>query len=386
MDMVMDTVLKSGTISRARLADVTGLSKQTISDVVRELEDDGWLRERGRTAGNVGRTAITYEINNGVAFIVSVDLGGTKVHIAVADVLGNIVAEEMQPTDERGGTFIIEQIVGTAQRLARAHAIDPADLRLLVLGTPGVLHVETGSLAAAPNIPGFASIDVQRLLSERLGGAVIIENDVNLAAMGEQWRGHGAELTDFAFIALGTGIGMGIVANGQLLKGSSGAAGEISYMPIGGDPYDSRGFLLGTLEYNAGSVAMVRRYEGLGGRPCATVRDIFAALERGDEAARVTITETARLLAPALAAIASVLDPQLIILGGSIGIREELVEEIRGAFLRCTPLPPRIEASVLGSRATLEGGLGLAVKRIFDNRSFYLPRTKVRGQQSVYAS
>ena len=97
-------------------------------------------------------------------------------------------------------------------------------------------------------------------------------------------------------MALGTGIGMGIIAGGQLLRGARGAAGEISYLPIGGDPYDPRGFLLGTLESAVGSVAIVKRYAGFGGTSGATVRDIFTALERGEPAAIATVEETARLI------------------------------------------------------------------------------------------
>src|SRR6185437_15726763 len=115
-------------------------------------------------------------------------------------------------------------------------------------------------------------------LAARLGAPVVIENDVNLAARGEQWRGHGVGIGNFVFIGLGTGIGMGIIADGHLLRGARGGAGEISYLPIGADPFDPRGFALGTLESTIGSVAIADRYAGLGGRSDATVRDIFSAL------------------------------------------------------------------------------------------------------------
>jgi len=103
-----------------------------------------------------------------------------------------------------------------------------------------------------------------------------------------------------------------------------------------------------------------------------TVRDVFAGLEQDDPSAIVTVSEIGRILAPAVAAISAILDPRIIILGGSIGMREELVAEIRKALVRCSSHPPHVEASVLGSRATLEGGLGVAVKHIFENRSLYL--------------
>ncbi|BCP52205.1 sugar kinase [Kaistia sp. 32K] len=359
----MQAILRNGPISRADIAKMTGLSKQTASEVVRALEESGWVKECGRTVGKVGRSALTYEIHGGARFVAGVDLGGTKINAALADLLGEIIAEEQQPTDLRGGPELIRQIAGMVRGLAERAGIPANAVRLIVLGTPGVVDAETGKVAIAPNVPGFDAINVRDLLARATGAEVVVENDVNLAAKGEQWRGSGAGISDFTFLALGTGIGMGIVAGGRLLRGARGGAGEIAYLPVGGDPYDSRGFSLGTLEYAVGSAAMTRRYAGYGGAADATARDVFAAFEQREPAAVATIEETARLLAPAIAAIGAILDPEVVILGGSIGIREELIAEVRRALARCTPYPPRIEASGLGSRAAMIGCVGAAIEK-----------------------
>ena len=112
---------------------------------------------------------------------------------------------------------------------------------------------------------------------------------MNLAARGEQWRGGGIEVSDFVFLAFGTGVGMGIVANGHLVRGARGAAGEISYLPVGGDPYDPRGFELGTFESAVGSAAIAARYAHAGGAPGRSVREIFEALGRNEDAAIATV-------------------------------------------------------------------------------------------------
>jgi predicted NBD/HSP70 family sugar kinase len=361
---VTRTIRANGPTSRADIAKLTGLSKQTISEVVHELAEAGWLRPCGRTAGRLGRSAVTYEINGRAALAVAIDLGGSKIGAAISDLLGEILAESLEATDPRGGLHLVAQLAAIVDGLATKAGMSPAALRLVVLGTPGVLQSETGHIRIAPNVPGLDAIDMRGLLAERLGVPVLVENDVNLAARGEQWCGHGAGLRNFAFVALGIGVGMGIVADGNLVRGARGAAGEISFLPLGGDPYDPSGFAVGTLESAVGSAGIARRYAGFGGRQGATVREVFAALDAGETAAIVTIEETARLIAPAIAAIGAVLDPEVVILGGSIGIRRELVAAI-GRFLpRCTPDPPRIEASVLGSRATLVGGVGAAVSRM----------------------
>ena len=366
MYAVIQSILSHGPTSRADLAKRTGLSKQTISDVVLELETAGWLKPHSRTIGKPGRSAVVYEINAGAALAAAVDLGGTKLSVAIGDLLGNALAETTVPTDTRGGTHVVEQVAVRIESLAKQLRVSVKQFRIVVLGTPGVFHPETAHIMAAPNISGIDSVDVRGLLTARLGVPVIIENDVNLAACGEQWRGHGRGARNFVFIALGTGVGMGIIADGHLLRGARGAAGEIGYLPIGGDPYDSRGFSLGTFETAAGSAAIVSRYVGFGGRGGSTVRDIFAALGDGDAAANATIEETARVIALAIAAVSAMLDPEIVILGGGIGVRQELVEAVRRILPRCTPSPPRVEASILGSRAGLVGALGVAVDRMHD--------------------
>ncbi|TYC68946.1 ROK family transcriptional regulator [Stappia sp. BW2] len=363
---VIRTVLAQGPISRADIAKFTGLSKQTISDVVRDLETDGWLRPVGKTDGRPGRTAITYELNASAGLAVSIDLGGTKIAAAIGDLLGNIIAETKVPTDVRGGVHLVDQFQAVISELTTLAGVEMAKVRMVVLGTPGVLDPATGHIHVAPNIAGIEDIDLRQLLTDRLGIPTIIENDVNLAAEGERWKGHGVDVGNFAFVALGTGTGMGIIANGSLLRGGRGAAGEISYLPIGGDPFDPGGFHLGTFETAVGSVAMARRYAGFGGKESASVADLFVAFEKGEQSAIAAVEETARLTALAIAAVGATLDPHLVIMGGSIGARPELVEAIRRYLPRCTPHPVRIEISRFGNRAALIGGLGIAVAHMHE--------------------
>ena len=113
---VMEAIVQSGPISRASIAKQTGLSKQTISEIVRQLELDGWVQETGRTSGHVGRTAVTYELMPDAAYIAAVDLGGTKMRVAIADLACQVFAEEVAPTDQRGGQFVVDQIAASAGR------------------------------------------------------------------------------------------------------------------------------------------------------------------------------------------------------------------------------------------------------------------------------
>lgn len=231
--LVIEQVLRGGPISRAEIARGTGLSKQTISEVMRELERGGWVREEGQVQGAVGRSAVTYAIRPDAAFVLGIDLGGTKLHLALADLHGQIVAEIVEPTQHAGGAAVIEQIGRLADTLVEKVGIARDRVRSAVMGSPGIVDPRSGAIMIAPNVPGLDTFDVRAALRARLGIDVAIENDVNLAAVGEHWCGGSKDARSFAFVALGTGIGLGIFADGRLLRGARGAAGEISYLPLG---------------------------------------------------------------------------------------------------------------------------------------------------------
>ena len=358
--LVVERLLRDRSVSRAEIARSTGLSKQTISEVMRDLERDGWVHEDGQIQGSVGRSAVTYALRPDAAFVLGIDLGGTKLHVALADLHGEIVAESIEPTSCDGGAAVVAQIDRMKDALLQRASVSAQRLRGGVMGSPGMVDPASGSIAIAPNIPGLDSLDVRAALRERLGIDITIENDVNLAAIGEHWRGNSRRARSFAFIAVGTGIGMGIFSDGYLVRGARGAAGEIAYLPLGGDPYDARGLRFGTLETAIGSAGIVERYIALGGAPGSTVRDVFDRLAV-EEAARVTIDEVSRILTTAILAVHSILDSEIIIMGGSIGARPELKVRIDEHLGRCMREPVRIELSALGNRATLIGAIGSAI-------------------------
>lgn len=361
--LVVERLLRDRSVSRAEIARSTGLSKQTISEVMRELERDGWVYEDGQIQGNVGRSAVTYALRPDAAFVLGIDLGGTKLHVALADLQGVTVAENIEATVGDGGGAVVAQIGRMTDALLQRAGVSAQRLRGGVMGSPGIVEPASGGIVIAPNIAGLDSLDVRAALRARLGIDIAIENDVNLAAIGEHWRGNSRKARTFAFIALGTGIGMGIFADGHLIRGARGAAGEVAYLPLGGDPYDARGQRLGTLETAIGSAGILARYHGLGGLPGSTVRDIFDRLET-DEAARITIDEVGRVVTTAILAVHAILDPEIIIMGGSIGARPELKLRIDANLGRCTRAPVRIELSALGNRATLIGAIGSAIDHV----------------------
>lgn len=370
---VAEALLHLGPISRAELAKETGLSKQTMSEVMAALESEGWARPAGRTSGAVGRSALRYEVARDAAFSLGVDLGGTKVIAALADLAGDVVAEETEPTDRRGGRHVLDQIHALALRLAKGAGVDPARIRSVVIGSPGVVDPLTGAIGLVPNIRGLSDCDVPGVLGALFGLPVAIENDVNLAMLGEAWQGAARGVENAGFLALGTGAGLGLIVNGKLARGASGAAGEIAYLPVGRETDTEAAREIGTFELEVGAAGIVRRYREAGGAPeVDTVREVFARLEAGDATAVTVIDETARIIALAVTALGAIVDPEMIVFGGSIGIREELIGRVRAVMPTVFERQIQITASHLGARAGLVGAVSSAVSRLH-NEIFGIP-------------
>ena len=366
--VVAETLLHNAPMSRADLARTTGLSKQTMSLVIAELERGGWVQAVGVATGGIGRNAVNYEVARSAAYSLGVDVGGTKIVAAIADLLGKIVAEIAETTDPRGGRHVLRQIRSLSDRLATENELDASRVKSIVVGTPGVIDPASGALSLIPNIRGLSEISVTRALAELFGREVAIENDVNLAVLGETWQGCALGCKDTAFLALGTGVGLGLIVNGKLVRGSTGAAGEIAYLPIGAQTHSSDALAVGAFELEVGAAGILRRYREIGREQVATVQDVFASLATGDEAASLVLDGTAETIAQAIAALQSILDTELVILGGSIGIQPELVMRVQRRMSAVFARKVAIRASALGARAGLIGAVSLAVRRLHSDQ------------------
>lgn len=296
-----------------------------------------------------------------------VDLGGTKVLAALAAAGGGLIAERQEPTDPRGGRHVLRQIHSLAARLCAQAGAAPEQIHSVVLGSPGVVDPGSGAIRLVPNIPGLASFDVARALAALFGQPVLVENDVKLAMLGEAGHGCARGCAHAAFLSMGTGVGLGLMVNGQLLRGATGAAGEIAYLPLGPQADSADALTFGAFEMQAGAAAIVRRYQARAGARAPlvqTVRDLFELVVAGDAPACAVLDETARAVALAITALYAVVDPSIVVLGGSIGSRAELLDRVRSAMASVFSRPVRVEPSALGHRAGLLGAVGLAQQRL----------------------
>lgn len=286
--------------------------------------------------------------------VVGIDLGGTKVRAALADADGTILAEVTEPTDG-GGRSTLHQMARLVQQLTDQAGVRPHHV---AVGSPGVVDA-AGRFQLSFNIDDLADLSLAAELESLVGVPVTVENDVNVAALGEQWQGLGRGRQHFVVLSVGTGLGMGIVINGELYRGARGFAGEVAYLPLGEDPRSDHSRRVGSLEAAAGTAGIRARITDP--LPAdADVQQVFDAARRGDSAALQIVTIEADLLARAVLAISAVIDPEIVIVTGGIGSDPMLVEHVRTALAGISPHDIHVERSALGDRCGVIGALAAA--------------------------
>lgn len=366
---VLHTIFHHGPLTRARVSAFTGLSKPTVSSIVDDLVQARLVRPTGRTSGRVGRTAALYHVDGRVGHVIGVDVGGTKVTAAVADLYGHIAEERTEPTEAADGDALIAQIRRLCRDTVEVAGIEWSSVRVIAVGVPGTVDPESGEIRLAYNIPDVSGRSLAREIRGDWTADVLVENDVNLAAVGERWKGLAQECENFVAISIGTGIGAGLVVNGELYSGKGGAAGEIPYLPLGSDPFDPAMHRRGPLEEAVAGRGVAREAakrvaDGADSELSGdcTAADVFSAAERGDRVALEVIDGEARLVALAIAAVAAVVAPELVVLGGGIGANRLLLEPVRRYSQQLLALPAPIELSALGTRAALIGAMAYGLQ------------------------
>jgi predicted NBD/HSP70 family sugar kinase len=363
---VLEELLRGDSVTRVQLAQRTRLSKPTVNSIVADLGSSGLVTELGSVSGTSGRSAALYRIVPTARVVIGIDLGGTKVLAGVADLLGGIRAERQIDTAGPTGS-LIPRLAELCRRIVREADLGWESVAAIAIGTPGVPDPTTGLMDLAANAPELAIVDLVQELQRELAVEVTLDNDVNMAIMGEQWRGLAQTSRNAVFIAIGSGLGMGILAGGAVQRGYTGAAGEIGYLPLGADPFDPAVQHLGPVEEvvsRRGIMATYERVRHERGEPALeTVAEVFGAAERGRPAALECVDFTARWLALVISAVHAVLDPERVILGGGIGSNRLLLNRLRAHLDGLGRRPPVVDISAFGSRAALLGAIAVALDK-----------------------
>jgi predicted NBD/HSP70 family sugar kinase len=366
----LELLLAEGALTRAQLSERTGVSKVTVSQMLARLEERALVMIAGEQAGGRGPNAALYSVIPSSAYVAGLYVDFDLVSVAVADVSGNQVAEvSLDPHGGDDPIGLVREAIG--QACANA-GIDLHNLSAVVIGSPGVLDPRTGAPRLAVNLPTWQE-GVLDGLREVLHTPVVIANDVNLAAMAERAGGAAAGLDDFAFVWLGTGLGLASVIGGQVRRGIGGAAGEIGWMPVHGAPLPVGNEHPGKagLQSLAGGLAvqaLAAQHGFVGATPAdAVAAAVTDAARAGNgspgSAGAAFLDELAQRVSIGVAAVCVVLDPGLVVLGGPVGQAggSELATRVAAEVSRICLAHPDVAPTAVPDEPVLRGALQAAL-------------------------
>ncbi|WP_181139231.1 ROK family transcriptional regulator [Streptomyces sp. Ru72] len=363
--VVLERLRSHAPVSVPELASDTGLSRPTVNLALARLEEDGLVRQTGRRTGNAGRAARLWEPHVDTGRVISVDVGAQWVRLALADLGGTVLDRRQEPSRALSATDLVHQVSRLVAELLESNEVTRDQLLSTVVGSPGIYDPASRRLRHAYNLPGWDRPTIVGLLTDEFGDSIRFENDIDLAALGEQAAGLGRGIPDFVYLSVGSGVGMGTITGGRLHRGARGAAGEIAFLLVG-DPTQEpleEVRLRGAFESAAAADAIVAAARDAGMGDKCSVEDVFTAARAGHSVASAIVDREVDLLARALVAVVALIDPQLVVLGGGVGGHAEfLLEPLGRRLAELVPLPlPELAVSAVGEDATVIGGVAQAV-------------------------
>lgn len=379
--LVLSVLLSESPLTRAEIARRAGLSKPTVRDVIAELLETGFVAETaiaGPTT-RVGPRGRPVGIRGDGGHLLGVDIGANKVQTLVTDLTGRVLTSDRRETaagDRPRAEPVLAQVRASITAALERSGIRPETVKAMGVGTPGDVDPATGEVTLAPQIEGLEGQRLKDLFESWFPFRVYLDNEVHLAVLGERWRGAARDIDDAVLVNVGIGIAAGILIGGSLHRGSTGAAGEIGYLPLVPASPDTRpGIGWGVLEYEAGGAGYARLAraaaegpEGAGLRSIVgghldelDARAVFAAAAAGDDAAVRIVDRQVELLARAVASICLVLDPSTVILAGGVArAGSQLLDALVAKVEALVPRAPRIVLTALGDDAVALGAIYVA--------------------------
>ena len=375
-----------GPLSRSGLAEETAFARSRVSSIIDSLLTLGIVSEAGDGESSGGRRPRLLTLRGEFGTLVGVDMGATSLDMALADFSGAVLDRASMPLDVREGPEVVLGLLADLllERLA-ALSIPPDKVISIGIGVPGPVDFEAGMLIAPPIMPGWDGFPIRATLWRNFpNAAVIVDNDVNVMALGELRSGAGARHPNFIFVKVGTGIGSGIVCNGAIYRGADGCAGDIGHIcadrngPVcvcgnigcleaiaAGPPIAARA---ADAALDGRSLILARLMEANGG--VLTAVEVGRAAAEGDPVANAIIQDSGRIIGEVLASLVNFFNPSLILIGGGVsGIGHQFLAAIRrGVLHRSLPLSTRhlrIDVSAMGANAGMIGALALANEYVF---------------------
>ncbi|HEX5956216.1 MAG TPA: ROK family transcriptional regulator [Solirubrobacterales bacterium] len=352
--------------TRADLSALTGLARSTIAQRLEQLRSQGLLRELGESDSTGGRPPMMLAFNEDAGVALAADLGATHSRLAVTNLGGTVLAEDSADMPIAGGPeTVLDWVDERFHALLREVGRDDDVVRGIGIGVPGPVEHATGRPRNPPIMPGWDGYPIPERFADRYRVPVLVDNDVNIMALGEHWT-NWAAVDHLLFIKVGTGIGCGIVVAGRIHRGAEGAAGDIGHIRVAaGDEAESIVCScgnVGCLEALAGGGAMAVRLRDQG-LDAADSRAVVELARAGEPAAVRLVRESGRLIGEVLAASVNLYNPSVIVIGGDVAqAHEQLLAGVREVvYQRSLPLATRHLRVVRSQLADRAGVIGAAV-------------------------
>jgi predicted NBD/HSP70 family sugar kinase len=360
----LELLRNSGALHAAEIARLIGLSRPTTSDILRGLVENGLVQEYLPGAEDSKRAKSVYEAICDVKVSLGIDIGSRFIRASIGDLDGKVRSNIAIPVKAKSLKAITEYIHQAVEAALKVSGYKLKDVAAICVGTPGVINKNSGVVSIAGTIAALDGVNLSELIRNEFGVKPTVENDINLLTVAEQSAGHGKTSANFCVLSVGSGLGGGLVLNGQLHRGHHGAAGELFYVPFG-DPLDKH---RSDTNPSGDSIAEIARNlakkhkSSMLSEPYSTI-DILQAAKAGDALGKAVIEQEAKRIALYIAAVSAITDVELVLLSGGIGRQAEFfLAPIKNLVSEIIPFPPRIEISKLGDNGILIGTLQIATQ------------------------
>jgi N-acetylglucosamine repressor len=368
--IILNKIRTCEPISRAQIAKDTSLTPPTVSSIVKELIEQGLVRESTLGHSSGGRKPTMLHINSNAFYVIGVDAGPETVECILTDLTGEILERtasllDKQLTSEKF-IAILKENINTILKLT---TIDQDKIIGIGIAMHGVVDVETGTSLVAP-ILNLRNIPIKRVLEEEFNLTIKVENDARAMALGESWFGGHGDVDSMVAVNIGRGVGAGVVMNGKLYHGAQGIAGEFGHMTIDMNGSKCECGNLGCLQtFVSGEAIAERASKQLEGR--LTGKEIYELAEKGNQTCIDHLNETGRIIGIGLTNLIHLVNPSKIVLGGGVMKSERFMmtqihETIQQRVLTTEARQTNVTVTQLGDEATLLGAVSLLLVELFD--------------------
>ncbi|UOQ48389.1 ROK family transcriptional regulator [Gracilibacillus caseinilyticus] len=318
--LVLKTILEKAPISRASIAQVTGLNKGTVSSLVSELINEKLIHESGTAASSGGRRPVILLLNEKAGFTISVDLGVQNILAVLTDLRGNIILEKMTHFEGHDLDQVLSSLYQLIDQLIEEAPPSEYGIVGIGIGVPGVVTTE-GEILLAPNLE-WKKVPLKQLLTERYQIPVTVENEANAGAYGEKMYGAGEMANELIYVSVSIGIGVGLLLNGNLYRGLRGFSGELGHMTIEKDGKNCRCGNQGCWELYASENALLEKAANAGYQT-GTLEEVVTAADNGEAKALEILDDIGDYIGVGITNIIHIFNPEQVVLGNTILAADE---------------------------------------------------------------